>query len=194
VSSIFAHAFAGVSIGIVDRSSQQSRAKLRWLLWLVSVSIAPDLDYAIAVFSPLNHGGLRITHSLLGVMLLPSLTICYCWWRWRKIESARSILLAGVSHLVMDLLVGVTPLPLFWPAWNRTFRLPFGILPSAARLWPLGDLVYRNLTIEIGVLVPFFAGLYLLCQKSWQLHWWTIAILWSCSGTCMYWASTLDRP
>jgi inner membrane protein len=206
MSSVFAHVLTGASIGLFKQLHPSRPTKILWILWLTSIAIAPDFDYLISTLHPKAHAGLRITHSLLGVMLLPLVTIAYLWIRQRsKWPSAQNpqaarimasqALLAGASHFWMDLLVGVTPLPSFWPWSSQTVRLPFGILPSAGRLWPLSSYyVYHNLIIEMGVMVPLLYGFYLLFQTSSALRWRTTGVLWLCSGICMYWASTLSRP
>jgi inner membrane protein len=206
MSSVFAHALTATSIGLVGSRYLHRSTKILWLLLLMLIGIAPDFDYLISALNPKAHAGLRITHSILGVMLLPMFTIAYLWLRqhnkWlsaQNLKVSRAIaiqaLLAGASHFLMDLLVGVTPLPPLWPWSNQTWRLPFGILPSAGRLWPLSShYVYHNLIVEMGVMVPLLYGFYLLSQKSLAMCWRTIGLLWLCSGICMYWASTLSRP
>lgn len=64
--------------------------------------------------------------------------------------------MAGLSHLILDLSVGVTPLPLLLPLVKISFKLPFGILPSAGRVDLQNYYFYRNLWLEMGVLLPVF--------------------------------------
>ncbi len=54
----------------------------------------------------------------------------------------------------MDLLVGVHPMPLFWPLNSNLIVLPFGVLPSAGKLNIFNHYFWRNLVIESGVLLP----------------------------------------
>ncbi|PZD72480.1 hypothetical protein C1752_03633 [Acaryochloris thomasi RCC1774] len=134
------------------------------------MALAPDIDYAIPALQASHHNGLRITHSIFVSLLLPlGRGLCLLllnqkgkvplssgvWWR---VSGSQSLLLqaicAGSSHLLMDLLVGVTPLPLLWPLFPRLFKLPFGLLPSAGRLQWGNALLYQNLGIELGVMVP----------------------------------------
>jgi inner membrane protein len=206
MSSVFAHALTGASISLVKQLYAPGSTRILWFLWLTLVAIAPDFDYLISTLNPKAHAGLRITHSLLGVMLLPLVTIACLWLcqrsKWPSAQNPKAsrimaiqVLLAGASHFLMDLLVGVTPLPPFWPWSSQTVRLPFGILPSAGRLWPVSSYyVYHNLIIETGVMVPLLYGCYLLFQPFSAMRWRTIGVLWLCSGICMYWASTLSRP
>jgi hypothetical protein len=63
-------------------------------------------------------------------------------------------MLAGLSHLLLDLLVGVTPLPVWWPFSFQRVQLPFGILPSAGGLSLSNPYLYRNTLIELGILIP----------------------------------------
>jgi inner membrane protein len=206
MSSVVAHVLTGASIGLINRWSNNRLVNWSWLLWLMIIAIFPDIDYFIAALNSQHHSGLRITHSLIVALCLPFLTVVFLWWRDQSKRRATKnpeifrvmvlqVLLAGVSHLILDMLVGVTPFPPLWPFWEKTIRLPFGILPSAGRLWPLSAYyVYHNLAIELGVMVPLLYGIFLLFQKSVAFRWRSIAVLWFCSGICMYWASTLSRP
>jgi inner membrane protein len=203
MSSVFAHTLTGVSIGLLRKPFVRPTPNLYWLMWLAIATNAPDIDYFIVNLHSHSHNGLRITHSLLGAMLLPMVTIAVLWSqqrsRWRNSPGifrlmTLQILLADSSHLLMDLLVGVTPLPLFWPLSIEKIRLPFGILPSAGQLWPLSSYVYQNCAIELGVMVPLLYSFFILSQKSLPFQRRTLAVLWLCSGVCMYWASTLSRP
>jgi inner membrane protein len=205
MSSVVAHALTGISVGLVSKRFLARNFYFVWTMWLIVVAIAPDIDYFIPALNSTNHDGLRITHSLLA-LLLPIGTVFILWWRdrtkWRSNQNPvvtkimmLQVLVAGGSHLLIDLLVGVTPIPILWPLWAQAVRLPFGILPSAGRLWPLSAYyVYHNLAIELGVMVPFSYGMFLLFQKNVAFRWRSIAVLWFCSGICMYWASSLSRP
>jgi inner membrane protein len=206
MSSVFTHALTGASIGLISKLPAARLSSLVWLLWLMMVAIIPDIDYLFAALNSRNHGGLRITHSLVVALMIPLCTAGVLWWReqnkWQLRQNQAAlrvrmlqVILAGSSHLIMDLLVGVTHLPILWPLGGQTIRLPFGILPSAGRLWPLSSYyVYHNLVIELGVMVPLLYGFFLLFQKSVAFRWRSITVLWFCSSICMYWASTLSRP
>lgn len=71
----------------------------------------------------------------------------------RRLLSVCAVL-AGLSHLVLDFLVGVTPLPLLWPFDSAAFASPVGVLPSAGRIQLSNYYFYRNALIEVGVLAP----------------------------------------
>ncbi len=73
---------------------------------------------------------------------------------------------AGLSHVLLDLLVGVTPAALVWPFSRATVRLAGGILPSAGRLSLGNPYLYRNLLIEAGVLLPILGMAILLRAES----------------------------
>lgn len=167
MSSFIGHGLAALTVYALGPEARPPR--WGWLAWLGVLALAPDIDYVIA---PLRLPGppvLRVTHSLVGCLTLPLLTVAFlavrggrgAWLRARGLQAAG----AGLSHVVLDLLVGVTPAGLLWPLSRETFRLPFGVLPSAG--WPRLDnpLFYRNLLIELGVLVPLCAGLVLLMRR-----------------------------
>jgi inner membrane protein len=206
MSSIVAHLLTGASVSLINSWPTNRSTSWKWSLWLMLLAIFPDIDYFIDVLNSKHHSGLRITHSLIGSLFLPFCTVVFLRWReqskWHTIKSPEifrgmmlQVVLAGMSHLILDMLVGVTPFPPLWPFWGQTIRLPFGILPSAGRLWPLSAYyVYHNLVIELGVMVPLLYGIFLLFQKSVAFRWRSISVLWFCSGICMYWASTLSRP
>lgn len=67
---------------------------------------------------------------------------------------SQQVILAGLSHLVLDLLTGVNKLPLLWPFSTESFKLSFGLLPSAGGINLFNYFLYRNLLIEVGVLIP----------------------------------------
>lgn len=162
------------------------------------MALAPDLDYAVPALQASHHHGLRITHSILVSLLLPLTT--GVWLMFRKNKDVQRLSLrshpleavfAGLSHLVMDLLVGVTPLPLLWPLSSHPLKLPFGILPSAGRLQLGNSLLYQNLGIELGVLVP--ASIVFLLTVRGKGHPLVIAGLSLMSLYFMVWAAQLAR-
>ena len=123
------------------------------------------MDYVIPFLNPQSHEGLRITHSILFSSLLPCLTILFLL-RYRRgpkiiFISGVELFLASLSHIFLDLLVGVTPLPLLWPMSIYEFKLPFGVLPSAGKISLTNDYFYSNLDIEMGILLPCSILLYL---------------------------------
>lgn len=138
-----------------------------WLSWLVVIASIPDLDYIIESWHSSNNSGLRITHSVLFSLIFPCLTVtALLLLNSRKIwQRSFQVILAGLSHLVLDLLVGVTPLPLWFPLLKIPIKLPFGILPSAGRIDPDNYYFYRNLGLEMGVLLPVLITVSLLGFK-----------------------------
>ncbi|MEL6927047.1 MAG: metal-dependent hydrolase [Cyanobacteria bacterium J06600_6] len=132
--------------------------QLIWLGCLIVIASIPDLDYVAQSWNSSNNQGLRVTHSLVFSLIAPCLAIAVL----RLLKSQRIWLrscqatFAGLSHLVLDLLVGVTPLPLLFPLIKIPFKLPFGILPSAGKIDLYNYYFYRNLGLEMGVLMPLF--------------------------------------
>jgi inner membrane protein len=119
---------------------------------------APDIDYLIPALSSAAHHGPRITHSIAFSLILPLCTSSVLYLARIPERQRRSLsicaLLAGLSHLLLDFLVGVTPLPLLWPLSAAAFVSPFGVLPSAGRIHVFNYYFYRNLLIEVGILAP----------------------------------------
>ncbi len=202
MSSVIGHTIT--SLGIY--ATTQPPKKLAWhdVLWpgwLIFVALAPDLDYLFPSLyvRDASLGVLRLTHSFAGCLLFPLLT-CLVLWRLKLARETRRLLaiqvaLAGLSHLAMDMLVGVASLPLFWPFTVRRFRLPFGILPSGPAFRLDNVYMYRNLLMEVGVLVPLFAGIYLarFAKLDERKRIISSAALWLCSLCFMGWAYTLAR-
>ena len=100
----------------------------------------------------------------------------------------RWLLLATMSHALLDFLVGAHPVPLFWPV-NAGVTAPVGLLPSAGSLDPGNFYLWRNLLIELGVLGPTFALLVALVRRrslrglaAWALiiaPLWAVFVAWS---------------
>jgi membrane-bound metal-dependent hydrolase YbcI (DUF457 family) len=131
-----------------------------WLGWLVVLASAPDIDYLVPALGSPAHQGSRITHSVAFSLILPLSSVGVLYFV-QGLKSQRRLLsicavLAGLSHLVLDFLVGVTPLPLLWPLGSTPFVSPVGILPSAGRIQLSNYYLYRNVLIEVGVLAPLF--------------------------------------
>lgn len=200
MSSFLGHSLVASSIYWFAPPSQRNFSGKRfvWLLWLIVVASAPDIDYLAIALSSVANQGLRITHSIFFSLILPCCTIVLLRLLGIKGRQLRGqslqVIFAALSHLVLDLLVGVTVLPLLWPIAIQ-FKLPFGILPSAGRLQLSNYYLYRNLWIEMGILLPLLAGIFLLrsprakntIQKA------AIAILFLISASFMYWGYSLPR-
>lgn len=170
MSSFLGHGLAGATVFFCDRKlgrdlSEKKRDRMIWLLWLIILAWTPDLDYIIPFFHPSNNQGIRITHSVAGSLILPFLTILVLAFYLKKkdifIKYSFQACCAGLSHLLLDILVGVTALPLFFPWSREVFKLPFGILPSAGKILLTNYYFYRNLYLELGVIVPFILALIL---------------------------------
>ncbi len=162
MSSFAGHALAGAVAFVLGPRPRYARGRALWLGWLVALALAPDVDYLVRAlaFGPAR---VRITHSFALCLLLPALgtaALAAAGLRGRPLAArGAQAACAGLSHAVLDLLVGVTALPLAWPASERRFTLPFGLLPSAGRLDPRNPLLYRNLFLELGALAPLALAL-----------------------------------
>ena len=206
MSSFLGHSLAGLTVYLtttelsINRQDRSSvRSQLPWLLWLLTIASIPDIDYLISSLilqSDLHR--IRTTHSLIGVLILPIITILILWRSGQrgktfKLRSLQAIL-AGLSHLLLDLSTGVFPLPLLYPNLE-VFRLPFGVLPSAGKIQLTNYLFYRNLSIELGVLVPLSISLLLIIRDATPFgkHKFFIAAGLLVSAYFMVWASNLSR-
>lgn len=202
MSSFVGHALSGLGVYAVTQPPKKLALRdVVWLGWVTFVALAPDLDY---IFPALyvrraSTGVLRVTHSIVGCLLFPVLTLLVLSRLKLTREIRRlyavQVVLAGLSHLGMDLLVGVASLPVLWPFTEQRFRLPFGILPSGPAFRLDNVYMYRNLLMEAGALVPLYAGIYLarFAKFDGRKRSIGVAALWLCSLGFMGWAFTLAR-
>ena len=155
MSSIFGHALIGASIG--DNANPKSKADKAFLyLFFVALSINPDLDYLPTWFFGLNMEP-RYSHSVLGC-----LAISLAGLLLKKYVLVRNlgkvhwflIVVAPMSHIVLDYFVGVHKNPILWPMSNELFAFSHGVLPSAGKLDFRNYYFWRNLLIELGILIP----------------------------------------
>ena len=169
MSSFIGHSLAAVTVYVAteyvilpegDRQKRfrSSTQQLIWVGCLIVTASIPDLDYVVNALNSYQNQGLRITHSIAFSLIVPCLAIAVLLLLksqqvWRRGIQA---ILAALSHLILDLSVGVTPLPLLFPFIKTPFKLPFGILPSAGRINLQNYYFYRNLGLEMGVLIPLF--------------------------------------
>jgi len=153
MSSFLGHALIGLAIGDNAKAPEQ-RMKLGLLFALLAVG--PDLDYLL-LWGFGIHWEPRHTHSLAGALLLGAVglvvlrALLRAWPGWRL---GLLILAAPLSHLLLDYLVGVHRNPLLWPLDPGLYAFDHGVLPSAGRI-SLGNFYFwRNLGIELGILLP----------------------------------------
>ena len=157
MSSFIGHGLAALTIGKSLEWKTGYKSFLFWQACLIAAALAPDIDYALHGLNAPNNGGVRITHSIAFSLLVPFGGIIYLAFAHRKniVRGGLQIILAGLSHLFLDTLVGSRQGdPLFYPFSTDGFRLPFGILPSAGKLLFSNFYFYRNLLIECGILIP----------------------------------------
>lgn len=154
MSSIAGHTATGVAIFLA--CSPPHRPLPRWsVLPFVVLAVCPDVDY-FAVWLLGYAATPRITHSLLFSMAATLLV----WNALKRIAPLRlsgpALLAASISHPVLDLLVGAHPVPLLWPS-GVAASIPVGVLPSAGALSLGNYYLWRNLIIELGILLPVLA-------------------------------------
>lgn len=165
MSSLIGHAAAGVTVYLATNRSRPPAAHAA-LLTFTLLAICADFDYLgiwLFHYSPTP----RITHTLIFALVAAVIA----WLATRPIRKRGSahlpfvaLLAASLSHPLLDLLVGAHPLPLFWPSANADVSVP-GILPSAGRLAVNNYYLWRNLLIELAVLLPAFALLVAIARQ-----------------------------
>ena len=200
MSSFIGHSLAALGV-FSSKTSASNSFKKWWLGWLIIIASAPDIDHIIRwlILTVYHREYVRITHSILGSLVLPFCTIILLTILGFKGSSrtqlSQQAILAGLSHLILDLLTGVNKLPLLWPFSLENFKLPFGLLPSAGKLSLYNYYVYRNLFIEIGVLAPLLYSVYLINQNSINTRWQKFSIIASLliSICFMFWSFSLSR-
>lgn len=199
MSSFIGHSLAALSTYFVEQPASFNKRKY-WLAWLIIVASAPDIDHVIRSFHlTANSQNIRITHSILLSLVLPGCTIIWLIFSGLKGRSlflrSQQVTFAGLSHLVLDLLTGVNKLPLLWPLSTENFKLSFGLLPSAGGINLLNYFLYRNLLIELGVLVPLVYVAVLISNSRYMTLFQKAQIggLLLISICFMFWAFNLDR-
>ena len=153
MSSFLGHALIGLAIG---DNARPSKPGFKLGLLFALLAIGPDLDYLL-LWGFGIHWEPRHTHSLAGALLLGAVgllagrALLRGWPGWRL---GLLILAAPLSHLVLDFFVGVHRNPLLWPLDPRLYAFDWGVLPSAGRLHLGNFYFWRNLGIELGILLP----------------------------------------
>lgn len=199
MSSFLGHGLAAYALARSTPCGQASTPlRLLWAGWLILLAFAPDVDYLIPALNSRAHHGSRITHSVAFSLLLPLCTVVLLRLAGREGRTLMSLgacaALAGLSHLVLDFLVGVTPLPLLWPLSATAFASPAGILPSAGSVQFTNYYFYRNLVIEMGILVPtFYAARGLYCGALGVRDKARIIVLLLIAGCFIAWSVGLSR-
>ena len=199
MSSAIGHALAGLTIYSCHKSPGLKWQRWLWLGWLILLALLPDLDRLIPFLHQSNHHEVRISHSLVFALFVPILTIFVLFLLGERgqLLRARSLqaIAAGLSHPLLDLLVGVVGIHLFWPFSWQLIKLPWGILPSRGALYLTNYYLYKNFLIEMGVLLPVFYSIYLAFNtryfSSGIRH--KIFKLLLVSSVFMLWAMSLER-
>lgn len=155
MSSLFGHALIGASLGYPQGNGRPIDQMLLGA-YFAFLSELPDLDYLVFWF-----GGYevepRYTHSIGFCLFVSALVMVfnrYSGIRLLKILRARYIVLAPISHLILDYLVGVHKSPFLWPLSSEVFAFKIGILPSAGGMSVFNYYFWRNLLIETAILLP----------------------------------------
>ncbi|NES21197.1 MAG: metal-dependent hydrolase [Symploca sp. SIO3E6] len=200
MSSFIGHSLTAVTIGIAYNSPRQPPLyRFGWYFWLIVISSFPDLDHFIPWLHQSAHQQTRITHSLTFALIFPICTILLLTIKGVRGSKLKlyswQVILAGLSQILLDLLVGVVGIPLFYPFSRQNFKLPWGILPSAGKLDLSNYYLYRNLLIEMGVLLPILSLVIIIRYRLLQQRQMQVALLGlpGISACFMFWAYNLSR-
>jgi membrane-bound metal-dependent hydrolase YbcI (DUF457 family) len=199
MSSFLGHSLAAYSLASAARYHQGFISpRFLWAGWLIALASAPDVDYLIPALNSRAHHGIRITHSVAFSLVLPLGSFAALGLASRSGRKLKSLsvcaALAGLSHLVFDFLLGVTPLPLLWPFSMATFASTIGILPSAGSVQLSNYYFYRNLVLEMGILPPMLyvaRGVY--CGTIGVQNWARVIVLLTTAGCFIAWSLSLSR-
>lgn len=199
MSSFLGHSLAAYALASATRHRRGSASPgLMWTVWLIILASAPDADYLVPALNSRAHDGLRVTHSVAYSLVLPLCTVVALVLANRGGRGLKSpgvsAAVAGLSHLVLDFLVGVTPLPLLWPFSTATFVAPAGILPSAGSVRLSNYYLYRNLLIEVGILAPtLYVARGVYCGAPGAQNRMRIIVLLMIAGCFIAWSLVLRR-
>lgn len=156
MSSILGHVAAGAIAYAAILPRSRSKAALSFCM---VAAVLPDLDY-LSIWAFQYPFRPRFTHSVVFCLLAAGVL----WLVARRMAPTLSpfrllaaLAVASLSHPLLDLLVGVHPVPLLWPLPDPDVSLGFGVLPSAGRLQVDNIYLWRNLLIELGLFGPVLA-------------------------------------
>ncbi len=196
MSSFIGHSMTGAVIALYPEH-KISDLNFKWMIWLVFLAVFPDTEY-IVLWVAGKKSEIRFTHSLVFCSFLPIITMLYC--RFKLCErgrgykkSAIQAFAAAYSHLLSDMLVGVSSFPLLWPLNDTLFRLPFGILPSAGRIDLMNLYFYRNLLIESGILLPAYSLILMKNSSVYSEKKLIKILLWGILTFFIIWGISLQR-
>lgn len=162
MSSLVGHATAGFTVFLCCHHARG--ASKRVAVMYVLLAICADVDY-LAVWGLGYSAHPRVTHSILFALVASLLARTALRSRDSTTVPIAGLLIAGLSHPILDLLVGAHGIPMLWP-WRTEVSLAIGVLPSAGTLDPTNYFLWRNLLIELGILLPFFALLIALARRA----------------------------
>lgn len=177
MSTFIGHFATGATVYLSKYSARDTRR--RWALPVcILLAVAPDFDYFLLWALHLEILP-RITHSLAFCLLLGTIANLLIRIRRNKAEADvhwSLFLIAPLTHVLLDFLVGAHTLPLLWPFSSNEMMSPIGILPSAGHTRSLVSYVFwRNLLIESGILLPILTSVVALKRASpftCLLHYW----------------------
>lgn len=194
MSSFIAHGI----VGAVLANQQEKKSFVEFAvvtLFFIMLSFSPDIDYLLHYLRG-EAFSIRYTHSIayaLSISLIALIIREYLFKAYLKTIPVYLFIVAPLSHLILDLLVGVHPNPYFYPFSSETFVFPWGILPSAGHIDLDNYYFWRNTLIELSIFIPLalftLAGSRIFLSK----HKYFIVLLILCLALGIYVGINLER-
>lgn len=189
MSSFIGHSLAALAIHEGSTPVSSARPYWWWMVALVILSSAPDIDYLLPVLRPVAPAAppdrlswwlcswmgctaamaphtIRVTHSFVGVLVLVGMGItpllrAYVPRPLWGMYTGQAVAV-GLSHLLLDFLVSATPTAFFWPLSNTAIILPISILPRLGEIYLTNPMLYYAILVEFIVFASLWATIHWL--------------------------------
>lgn len=161
MSSFIGHSLIGFSI------SRLKSKKIGWAIYFMFLACLPDMEYILEwIFG--YKAEMRWGHSIFFIMV--ALLVCALFLKILKVQPFKLLVgltaLSLLSHLILDYFVGVYHNPLLYPLISTGFASPIGLLPSAGKLDLDNYYFWRNLIIELGILLPIVLSIRIYLKRA----------------------------
>lgn len=155
MSSFLGHALFATAIGL-RKNRFENKETITIAAFFSVLSISPDFDFIVGWttgywLQP------RLTHGLAYCFVIGCIAVCLQKSYLKNALSSASVgavFAAPFTHLLLDSLMGIFPLPVFWPLSDTGLYFPYGFLPAAGKLELSNDYLWQNMGIEIMILGP----------------------------------------
>ncbi len=160
MSSFIAHSLIGFTVGAQKEQPSLKHTLIASLFFIVLAS-TPDLDYIVNWLRGYQMP-VRYSHSIGFVFVIGLLSLLFRNAVLRKSLHRIPVylfFLAPATHLILDGLVAVHGNPYLFPFTDAMLTFPIGILPSSGYVNVFNYYLWRNLSIELLILIPVVIAL-----------------------------------